>query len=593
MADDHADKLNFFARVCGAIFCSVFFALPCLSLRVPHAYRDGSLVSHYFFRICYYLPCLRSHLPCYRSQRKVPAAKLLDLEADKSGSGHTTDEEDNDHSVDLLLDDSSQPNDDVDSHRQVFNRLRRTDSDQREFLLTAHNEILPDSPVSTAMARTEADAEEFHRHRMNSPSSTVTTADPPSPITAKHQPVDVDLVRLYGADQPNQSGWDLTPTPWPTDVEDIIPPSASDPIYQGKFRLQSRKIGLTYPKCPIKMEAMCDHLRIKFAQWQPQLIIVAMEDHKKSDGRHLHAYLRLTLQPNIRRADFFNVEDYHPNVKVINNEEEWLHYVCKGGNVFCYPPTWQYQDYVKRKSNHHETRSLRIATDIFEGATMSTLRFKYPDFMLLHQKQVHAFWNSHQDDLDESARRLLWSNVRSFEVDTPEPHFGMSDLGACIAQVQLCTRIVDWINRNIIEDRYKFRDENLWIYGATGLGKTSIWQLLRSAGCLVHVFDYDSGFWDGLSTDTQLLVFDEFKGQQSITQMNLTCDGSRTRFNVKGSTLERKKPLPVMVLSNYSIEECYNQVNKTDHEHLKTLIGRFNVLHVEREIRIKTVLKQL
>lgn len=138
--------------------------------------------------------------------------------------------------------------------------------------------------------------------------------------------------------------------------------------------------------------------------------------------------------------------------------------------------------------------------------------------------------------------------------------------------------------------KHEFRGMNLWIKGPTKCGKTSLVQRLIELGLNVYTVDYDTEFWDGINDETQLIVFDEFKAQRKITQMNLICDGHNCRLNIKGGSYQLNRPLPVMVLSNFTISEAYH---KSDQEHLKTLEGRFIHLEIKQgeHIAITTTLK--
>ena len=150
-------------------------------------------------------------------------------------------------------------------------------------------------------------------------------------------------------------------------------------------------------------------------------------------------------------------------------------------------------------------------------------------------------------------------------------------------------RITGWLNHNVIAKQHKFGSKNLWLYGKTRMGKTSLKQLLNQAGLNMHEIDMGSTFYDGLNDETQLIVYDEFKGQKTITDMNRICDGSITRLNTKGGSFLKTNPTPVLVLSNYTIKDCYSH---TDEAHLETLQRRFTEIEITVFLEININVKQ-
>ena len=273
-------------------------------------------------------------------------SRYLDLEAAKSGSGHTTEEDDdNDHSIDDIFD--TQPDDDianntVDEHRQVNNELdkaeklqrlqplRRTDSDQRNFLRTAHNDMLaPASPISKRrksptpvtfnapavrvdLIRLAAEEQERQHQAEDELNESVTQifddacADMSTASQdSQHchhvpQPTDKEIDQLYDTamsdldvnlSQPRRDTSSSSGTTTTTTCTTTPTPNTSEPKVRGKFCLRHKKIGLTYPQCPLSPMYVCDFLRTNFSNYEPKLIIVSQEDHKKTDGKHLHAYI--------------------------------------------------------------------------------------------------------------------------------------------------------------------------------------------------------------------------------------------------------------------------------------------------------------
>ena len=134
--------------------------------------------------------------------------------------------------------------------------------------------------------------------------------------------------------------------------------------------------------------------------------------------------------------------------------------------------------------------------------------------------------------------------------------------------------IAGWLNDHLLK-KHGFRQINTWIKAPTKSGKTTLVEMLKDNGCIILNVNLDSKFYDGISDDTQLFVFDEYKAQKTITEMNKLCDGSRCRVDIKGSSYQLIKPIPVLVLSNFTIKEAYCN---SDQDHLKTLLSRFRII---------------
>lgn len=474
--------------------------------------------------------------------------KFIDDEAEVSGTASTDEDEPQgelsqtqpDHSCEVDLSD-------------VEDRLKRTDSDQREFLRSAHDNLVQKQQLP---------------------------------------PLSPTIIDLLATEEqlPPEVPTTTTTTTTPVVIEDPIPASA-EPVHCKRFRIRSTKIALTYPQCPVSIIGMTDFIRMKTSKYKTNIIVTSMEDHRKTDGRHLHVYVE-TLDPiNTSDCHFFDFSDvncmgietvYHPNIKLVKDKEGWLKYVCKDGNVYCYPIYFDWKVYIKQTEQHKTTASAKITEAINTGESLRDIRNNFAPFMLLHSKQVTQFYNDYHSDLLEIEAEKKWSKIIRLDADTPP--------GSAYQQAIDNAQIARWITRNTIDKRYQFRDSNLWIYGETKIGKTTLVETLKNAGCNICNIDYGTPFYDGLTDKTQLIVFDEYKAQRTITEMNKLCDGSTGRYNIKGGSFLKTKPIPVLVLSNFSIQEAYHN---SDQKHLETLINRFDVIHVEHHILVKLVINQI
>lgn len=347
---------------------------------------------------------------------------------------------------------------------------------------------------------------------------------------------------------------------------------------RGKFRVRNKMIALTYPQCDYDKEKAKTILEGICSKWGPN-VVVAQEQHHTSDGLHLHAFIQCDQPLSTRDERFFDIVDgnkrWHPNISVVKCSPAYMKYITKSDKQPATTLGFNIEKYVEAKENKKVSISSKIVEAVREGATLRDIRNNFGGFMLLHQKQVADFISKTRDDVRLHEATLKWKKVLRFDGET---HYTFTN-----------AQIAGWLNDHLLIE-HKFRGMNLWVKGPTKCGKTSLVQNLINLGCQVFTVNNETEFFDGINDDTQLIVFDEFKAQKKITTMNGICDGHNCRLNIKGGTYEVNRPIPVLILSNFTCQEAYH---KSDQEHLKTLLGRF--IHVEikegEHISITTTLK--
>ena len=95
-----------------------------------------------------------------------------------------------------------------------------------------------------------------------------------------------------------------------------------------RFRLDTKFLFLTFPKCPIPREDMLKHLEFKLRRYNPTYIGISQELH--SDGtEHLHCLIQLSKRCCIRRCEFFDFLNYHPNVQAARDSLKIYDYISK------------------------------------------------------------------------------------------------------------------------------------------------------------------------------------------------------------------------------------------------------------------------
>ena len=124
--------------------------------------------------------------------------------------------------------------------------------------------------------------------------------------------------------------------------------------------------------------------------------------------------------------------------------------------------------------------------------------------------------------------------------------------------------IASWLTTNLRQKR-KHRQKQLWIQGPGGIGKTTLVTMLEEIYSLsIYRWPKDERWWD-LYGDGQydLIVLDEFRSQKMITELNPILSGDPTTLSRRGmSPITKRDILPVIIMSNYTPEECFPSANE-------------------------------
>lgn len=305
-----------------------------------------------------------------------------------------------------------------------------------------------------------------------------------------------------------------------------------------KFRVNASSLFLTYARCDVKKEILLESLGAFFAKWIPKFILVSHEFHK-DEGDHLHAVVVLTKELNFHRQDYLNsvLPGFHPHIQKCRNKSNCVNYTMKDGD-FCHSGTFNPSDWSKAAKDKKSTVSTLITESILQDdSNLDQIIETYPGFALLHMKRI----------TDMIAYREVKKIRRDLVpwVELPIHSFhNKYDIW-----------IINWLNSAIKKTR-PFRSKQLWVFGESSLGKSSMIDGLRKS---LHCFfpSPDENFWDGISTTTDMIILDEFRGSKSVQVLNQLCEGRQMTLPIKGTSFNKDMNIPVMVLSNYPPHGCY------------------------------------
>lgn len=117
-----------------------------------------------------------------------------------------------------------------------------------------------------------------------------------------------------------------------------------------------------------------------------------------------------------------------------------------------------------------------------------------------------------------------------------------------------------------------------WWVGDTGCGKSrQVWRLYPN-----HYQKQLNKWWDGYDGE-HVVVIEEWcpKNEVSGSQLKIWADRYPFPGQIKGGTLQRTRPKKIIVLSNYSIQECFHDAQDRD-----PILRRFTQIRFPEEIAL-------
>jgi len=340
----------------------------------------------------------------------------------------------------------------------------------------------------------------------------------------------------------------------PDDETLEAPPKEMKRSEKKGFRMAGKNFTITFPQCDVKKEVAVERIEQKFGS-ELKGYLVCEEAHK--DGTpHLHVFLQFHNRKNFKTEKCFDfIGGQHGNYQVTKSVKAWVEYCTKGPNYVA--KGVDVEAIKKKKAQKNE----EVALSIMAGESIAEINKKHPGYVMINKRK-----------LEEYESWIKCESAKKQKIDWIPPKLdGLTD-----ANLQIAT----WICSNIRQNR-AFKAPQLYIWGARNLGKTSLVEWLEKYLSVYHMPTTEE-FYDLYSDDYDLVVIDEFKGQKTIQWMNQFLQGSPMPIRKKGSQSMKYKNLPVVILSNYRLSECY--VKAANDGRLSTLEARLEVVEVEKFI---------
>jgi len=335
----------------------------------------------------------------------------------------------------------------------------------------------------------------------------------------------------------------------PLGADDETLPKAQEK--KKSFRMSAKQFILTFPQCDVKKEVAVERLQQK---WKEELkgYIVCEEAHK--DGTpHLHVFLLFNQRKNFKASNCFDfIGGKHGSYEVARSVRGSVEYVTKGGNYIV--EGLDVEAIKKKKAQKNET----YAKMLMDGKTLSELNEVDPGYVMMNKRKLEEYQTWVECE-SEKKRKLEW---------VPPKLDGLT--GANL-------KIAEWICKNIRQPR-PFKSPQLYIHGPRNVGKTSLIVWLEKYLSVYHI-PMGEEYYCLYSDSHDLIVMDEFKGQKTIQWLNSFIQGNPFNIRKKGLQSMKRKNLPCIFLSNYSLQEVYSKANQDGR--LSTLECRFECVEVD------------
>lgn len=285
------------------------------------------------------------------------------------------------------------------------------------------------------------------------------------------------------------------------------------------YQLNSSRLFLTYPECPIKKE---DALKLLIEKGLDIEEYIIAEELHQNGNKHLHAFLKLSTSFRTRDPKFFDLNAYHGNYQGCRSEKNVVKYCSKNED---YISNFDLNERLLKKNSHKKIYGLKL---IQRQNSLAELVDENPE-LLFGYKRLKEDLNEYFRDKGDSRGQL--------------PGYLPNTWGKVLP-----------INLRVVKKRH------YWIYSSgPNKGKTTnakTWYKDYKS----HIQCSDFSYW-GLNGDEGLIILDEYNtAKLNWSTLNAMADGTMGYRVFQRGVIKLDDPL-IVILSNKSINELYPNTN--------------------------------
>lgn len=321
-----------------------------------------------------------------------------------------------------------------------------------------------------------------------------------------------------------------------------------------QYKFRAKHLYATFPQCgdATKESALAAIVDRYDCEW----VLVAHELHASGEP-HLHCVVRFkdyfqTHDPH----EFDHITGKHGNYQSPRSLKKVLAYCYKDGDIATHGDVPSPEDCGPKGSSL--SLSARVAIAIRKGTPLREIRDsdEFCGFYLTNKRHCESLETEMQIERYKGSLKpfpglpILWC------------------AGALEALAPCQRRLNDWLEKNLQSDR-EFKQKQLYLWGPPGIGKTTL-ALELAEYFMIYYPPMDEDFYDSYADETtDLVILDEFKAQKRITFLNQFLQGAPMTLRRKGSQVMKRKNVPVMIFSNFSLEQCYTHAPQVAIDALK------------------------
>lgn len=328
-----------------------------------------------------------------------------------------------------------------------------------------------------------------------------------------------------------------------------------------RFQLNSQKLFLTYPRCPLKKEEVLKELKAIFNSLGASVesLCVAEEEHAltgddqlgqgETTGRHIHALVLLSSTLRIRNARFADISGYHGRYEGVRSVKAVAKYIQKDGVYIV-----EGVDPFKNGTVSSGAVSARVTKLIMDGAEVADLLSDKEDlaqcsYVMKNLRTILQFQSFCRRNTEEGLKDLVWSQAARLVKEKP--------IASLTSVESKMIQVINWVS-SCYKVTLPFKTPQLYLKSISDHGKTSFALKLMSffkifwAGTGMHLYD-------DFNAKFEMCVFDEFhiKNIPNVRTLNQFLDGQVMSVPCRYNNVLKARNIPCLFLSNYSPDQLF------------------------------------